>query len=56
MTSHPPKPVITTLGWWATAQLADGLPGLADPAMPPAEVIAEAARFSDGEQQDHVAR
>ena len=56
VTSHPRKPVITTLGWWATAQLADGLPGLADPAMPPAEVIAEAARFSDGEQQDHVAR
>ena len=49
------KPVITSLGRWAAAHLADGLPGLADPAWPAAEVIAEVARFSDEEQQHHVA-
>ena len=56
VTDDPGKPVITPLGRWAAAHLADGLPGLADPAMPAAEVIAEAARFSDEEQQHHVAR
>jgi hypothetical protein len=56
VTDDPGKPVITALGRWAAAHLADGLPGLADPAMPAAEVIAEVARFSDEEQQHHVAR
>ncbi|HMD24891.1 MAG TPA: plasmid pRiA4b ORF-3 family protein [Streptosporangiaceae bacterium] len=56
VTDDPGKPVITPLGRWAAAHLADGLPGLADPAMPAAEVIAEAARFSDEEQQHHVAQ
>ena len=56
VTGDPGKPVITPLGRWAAAHLADGLPGLADPAWPAAEVIAEAARFSDEEQQHHVAR
>jgi hypothetical protein len=55
VTDDPERPVITPLGRWATAHLADGLPGLADPALSPAEVIAEAARFSDEEQQHHVA-
>ena len=50
----PGKPVITPLGRWAAAHLADGLPGLADPAWPAAEVITEAAGFSDEEQQHHV--
>ncbi len=49
------KPVITPLGRWAASRLADGLPDLADPAWSAAEVIAEAARFSDEEQQHHVA-
>ena len=56
VTGDPGKPVITPLGRWAAAHLADGLPGLADPAWRAAEVIAEAARFSDEEQQHHVAR
>ena len=55
VSDDPGKPVITALGRWAAAHLADGLPGLADPAMPVAEVITEAARFSDEEQQHHVA-
>ena len=54
VTGDPGKPVITPLGRWAAAHLADGLPGLADPAWPAAEVIAEAAQFSDEEQQHHV--
>jgi hypothetical protein len=54
VTDDREKPVITPLGRWAVAHLADGLPGLADPAMAPAEVITEAARFSDEEQQHHV--
>ena len=33
VTGDPGKPVITPLGRWAAAHLADGLPGLADPAM-----------------------
>ncbi|MGO9219208.1 MAG: plasmid pRiA4b ORF-3 family protein, partial [Streptosporangiaceae bacterium] len=35
--------------------LADGLPGLADPGLPASEMIADVARFGDGEQRDHVA-
>ena len=54
VTGDPGKPVITPLGRWAAAHLADGLPGLADPAWPAAELIAEAAQFSDEEQQHHV--
>jgi pRiA4b ORF-3-like protein len=54
-TGDPGKPVITPLGRWAAGHLADGLPGLADPAMPVVEVIAAVARFSDEEQQHHVA-
>jgi hypothetical protein len=55
VTGDPGKQVITPLGRWAGAHLADGLPGLADPGLPPAEMIAEAARFGDEEQQHHVA-
>lgn len=49
------RPVITPLGRWAAVHLADGLPGLADPGLPPGDMIAEAARFGDEEQRDHVA-
>ncbi len=49
------KPMIKPLGRWAAGHLAVGLPGLADPRLSAAEMIAEAARFSDEEQQDHVA-
>jgi Plasmid pRiA4b ORF-3-like protein len=52
----PGKPVITTLGRWAAGQLAAGLPGLADPGLSAGEMIAEAARFSEEEQRDHVAQ
>ena len=52
---RPGKPVISPLGRWAAGHLADGLPGLADPGLSAAEMIAEAARFEDEEQQDHVA-
>jgi hypothetical protein len=55
VTGDPGKPVMTPLGRWATAHLADGLPGRADPAMSPAEMIAAAIGFSDEEQQHHVA-
>ena len=51
----PGKPVITPLGRWAAGHLADGLPGLADRELPASEMIAEAARFGDKEQRDHVA-
>lgn len=51
----PGKPAITPLGRWAAGHLAAGLPGLADPGMPVSVMIAEVARFSDEEQQDHVA-
>src|SRR5260370_9429304 len=47
--------MITPLGRWAAGRLPEGLPGLADPSLPAAEMIAEAARFSDLEQRDHVA-
>ena len=33
VTGDPGKPVITPLGRWAAAHLADGLPGLADPGL-----------------------
>jgi pRiA4b ORF-3-like protein len=49
------KPKITPLGRWAAGHLAAGLPGLADPGLPASEMIAEAARFADEEQRDHVA-
>ena len=49
------KPLITPLGRWAAGHLAAGLPGLADPRLPASEMIAEAARFGDEEQRDHVA-
>ncbi len=52
---NPGKPVITPLGRWAGGQLAAGLPGLADPGLSAAEMIAEVARFGDEEQRDHVA-
>jgi hypothetical protein len=51
----PTKPVITPLGRWAVSQMAAGLPGLADADLPAGEMIAEAARFGDEEQRDHVA-
>jgi hypothetical protein len=51
----PGRPAITPLGRWAAGHLAEGLPGLADPGLPAGEMIAEAARFADEEQRDHVA-
>jgi hypothetical protein len=48
------KPVVTPLGRWAARYLAAGLPGLADPDLSAGEMIAEAARFGDEEQRDHV--
>jgi Plasmid pRiA4b ORF-3-like protein len=50
------RPAITPLGRWATGHLADGLAGRADPALSAGEMIAEAARFGDEEQQDHFTR
>ena len=52
----PRKPAITPLGRWAAGYLAAGLAGPADPGLPAGEMTAEAARFGDEEQQDHVAR
>lgn len=49
------KPALTPLGRWAAANLRDGLPIQADPAQTAAELIAEAARFGDMKQRDHVA-
>jgi len=46
VTGDPGKPMITPLGRWAAGRLPEGLPGLADPGLPVAEMIAEAARFS----------
>ena len=51
----PGTPVISPLGRWAAGHLAAGLPDLADAGLSAAEMIAEAARFSGEEQQDHVA-
>jgi hypothetical protein len=50
------RPAITPLGRWAAEHLAAGLAGPADPGWPAGEMIAEAARFGDEEQQYHVAR
>ena len=50
------RPAITLLGRWAAGHLAAGLAGPADPGLPAGEMIAEAARFGDEEQQDHLAR
>jgi hypothetical protein len=50
------RPAITPLGRWAAGHLAAGLAGPADSGWPAAEMIAEAARFGDEEQQYHVAR
>ncbi len=46
---------ITELGRWARGRLPEGLPTAADPALPAAEMIAEAARFSDEESRHNVA-
>jgi hypothetical protein len=46
---------ITGLGQWARHRLTKGLPAKADPALSAAEMIAEAARFSDERTRDHVA-
>jgi hypothetical protein len=46
---------ITGLGRWARHRLTEGLPAEADPALSAAEMIAEAARFSDERTRDHVA-
>lgn len=48
--------VITPLGRWAAGRLAAGLAGPADPGLPAGEMLAEAARFADEGQRDHVAR
>jgi hypothetical protein len=50
------KPVVTVLGRWAVAHLADGLSGPADPLLPAADMIAEVVRFSNEEQQYRAAR
>jgi len=50
------RPAITPLGRWVIGHLADGMAGPADPGLPAGEMIAEAARFGDEEQQDHFAR
>ena len=50
------RPAITSLGRWAAGHLAAGVAGSADPGLSAGEMIAEAARFSDEEQQDHAAR
>ena len=52
----PGRPALTPLGRWAAGHLAAGLPGRADPGLPAGEMIAEAARFGDEGQQNHVAR
>jgi hypothetical protein len=52
----PRRPTITTLGRWAAQHLAAGLAAPADPGLAAGEMIADAARFGDEEQQDHVAR
>jgi len=52
----PGKPAITSLGRWATGHLPTGLAERVGPGRPAGEMIAEAARFGDEEQQDHVAR
>ena len=52
----PRRPAITPLGRWAAGHLTAGLAAPADPGLPAGEMIAEAARFGDEEQQDHVAR
>ncbi len=54
--ADPGGPVITPLGSWAAEHLAEGLPRRADPGWPAAEMIAEAVRFGDEEQQAFVAR
>jgi len=46
----PPGPVITPLGRWAARQLAEALPGPADPEISAAELIAEVAE-SAGEAE-----
>jgi hypothetical protein len=56
VTGEPGRPTITPLGRWAAGHLADGLAGPADAGLPAGEMIAEAARFGDEEQQDHFAR
>jgi Plasmid pRiA4b ORF-3-like protein len=48
------RPVLTPLGRWAAGNLRDGLPLLADPSQTAAELIAQAARFADMAQRDHV--
>ena len=50
------KAVITSLGRWAVAHLADGLSGPANPALPAAEMIAEITRLGDDEQRHRAAR
>ena len=52
----PGKPVITSLGRWTAGHLADDLPVSADPSLPVSEMIAQAARFGDEGQRNHVAR
>lgn len=46
---------ITELGRWARRRLPEGLPAAADPALPAAEMVAAAARFSDEKARHHVA-
>jgi Plasmid pRiA4b ORF-3-like protein len=56
MDGDPDKPVVTVLGRWAVAHLADGLSGPADPLLPAADMIAEVVRSGDEEQQYRAAR
>lgn len=55
VTGEVKKLRITDLGRWARHRLTEGLPAEADPALPAAEMIAEAVRFSDEQTRDHVA-
>jgi hypothetical protein len=50
------KVVITPLGRWAVAHLADGLSGPVDPGLPTGEMIAEVAGFGDEDEQHFRAR
>ena len=43
------RPVVTPLGRWAVAHLADGMPGSPDPGLPAGEMIAAVAGFGDEE-------
>ncbi len=51
LAAEPAAPVITPLGRWAARQLAEALPGAADPEISAAELIAEVAGSADEAEQ-----